>query len=261
MVICRIFSQGRFHFFRQVSTLFSQVGTMVYGGQDLSSLPKRRHSKEIGRNQEKHVRCIIRGAEHRGYQTHRFDGPSPSIARHRIQGTFCTTLEAVRTCPLFPLLFLERLQNQFDSLNEMLVEHGCIARNLPVLVSQSQRIAKRVDLILPFMQFRLHLCQILLPFSADWPIIERIGIRINVDAHPLAVNHTRHHLLQMSIFIGQRHVWPHLSTRIPQPHCMNISRINERIGATILEVTEMNRGVKGVRKAVRKHPRQLLIGE
>ena len=129
------------------------------------------------------------------------------------------------------------------------------------MISQAKRIAERINLPFTLMKFRLHVCQIRLPFAACRTVIKGVGIRININAHPLTVDNACQHFFQCRVFIGQLYIRPYLCSGVTQPHGMNISRIHKGIRTSVFKMPEVNRRIQRIGKTIRKHPDQTRIGQ
>ena len=124
------------------------------------------------------------------------------------------------------------------------------------MISQTQRIAQRVDLVLAFMQFGFHIGEVRSPLVfLKRTGIKGIGIGVDIDALELTQDHAAQHFLEFRVFVGKLYIRPYLGTRIAQPHRCDIAGIDEGI---ILAV-EMHRCVDGIGKTVFEHPCQIGI--
>ena len=158
------------------------------------------------------------------------------------------------------MLVAERFQDVLDGINPCSIEHTGIARHLPILVGQADRVAQRVDFPLALMQFVFHVGHVALPFTSakNGFHVEGIGKRVYVDAGKLTVDDASHHLFQVSILIGQLYVRPNLSARVTQPHGVDIARIHKGVGLARQSIlAEVHGSVQGVGETVAEHPRQL----
>ena len=140
MLVSGIFLQCGFHFLCQIRTFFCQVLTLVYRRKDFSSLAQGRNGKEVGRNQELERGCIIRRAERRSNQSHRFHGVSPTVIGHGIQCTLGYALKVVRTPSVPALLVAESLQYILNGFQPFRIKDACISCGFPVMIGQSQGI-------------------------------------------------------------------------------------------------------------------------
>ena len=124
------------------------------------------------------------------------------------------------------------------------------------MVSQSERIAQRVNLIFAFVQLGLHVCEVACPrVVLQRTRIECVGIRVDVDALELAQDHTAQHLLQLRVFVCQLHIGPHLRSGVAEPHGSDVAGVNE----SVVLAVEVHSGVDSVREAVLKHPCQIFV--
>ena len=254
----RIFLQCLLHFVGQIGTLAGQILLLVHLRQYLGRFPQGSHSKEVGRDKERQRRGVVRRTESRNNQPHRSGRRSPTVVDGSIGGTLGLALEAVRTFVLLALLLLESAQHVLNRLQPVFVENTGIARHLPVMIGQAQRIAQGINLPFAFVQFGLHGRTVGFPLTALRPVVEGIGIRIKIDAQELTADYSFEHLLQFRVLVGKLNVGPHLRTRIAQPHGMNVTRIDKGIGLTV-QHTEMYRRVQCVRETVFEHPGQIGI--
>ena len=110
------------------------------------------------------------------------------------------------------LLLVEGLQDVLHSLHPYFAEDGVIACHLPVLVSQADRVAEGVNLILALEYVWLHLGAVFHPSGTRRTIVEGIGVAVDVDALQLAQNHAPQHLLQLLVLVGEGYVRPNLRT-------------------------------------------------
>ena len=180
--------------------------------QDFSRLIHRRNRHEIGRNQERKNRGIVRRAEQGSNETNWLDRSSETIPAHGIEGTIGHAGKVVSLGCFLALLLMEGLEDISDSLHPVFSEDGVIACYLPVLVSEADRITERVYLILALENLCLHLGIILLPTCSGRSVIIGIGITVDIDALQLAQDDTTQHLLQFLILVGKGYIWPNLST-------------------------------------------------
>ena len=139
-----------------------------------------------------------------------------------------------------------------NRLDPLLAKDGVIACHLPVLVSQTNRITERVDLILALKHLWLHIGVILLPTSPGRSVIVGIGIAVDIDALELAQNHATQHFSQFLVFVGKGYVWPNLCARVTEPHGWNVTSIDEGIVITIAQHSVMNRALQRVGIAVQE---------
>ena len=95
--------------------------------------------------------------------------------------------------------------------------------------------------------------------SAYWLDIECIRIRIYADALELSVDHARDHLLEFRVLVDIAHIRPYLRSRVAEPHCRDVTGIDEGVGLTVLALYRMDSSVKGVWIAVCEHPLQARV--
>ena len=107
------------------------------------------------------------------------------------------------------------------------------------------------------MQLRFHIRQVAHPFTPFRTIIERIGIRIDIDTFKLAVDNSGKHRFQFRIGIGQLYIRPYLGPRVTEPHGMNISCIYKSIGFAVFAFAEVYGGIQCIGETIGKHPGQL----
>ena len=79
---------------------------------------------------------------------------------HGVALTCSDTLETIRSHSVLALLLTECLEDITNRLKPDVAKDRCVAGFLPVLISQTDRIAERVDLILALMQFELHVSKV-----------------------------------------------------------------------------------------------------
>ena len=142
MIVNSIFFQGCLHFICQSLTFVGQSGLFIYRCQNLGCLTKRRHGKEIRRNQILQCSSIIRRTESRNNQSDRFHRVTQSVVSHRVECTLCLTLELIRAYTVFTLLFFKSTQYIGNRLYPFFIEDTGITCCLPVLISQTQGIAE-----------------------------------------------------------------------------------------------------------------------
>ena len=146
----------------------------------------------------------------------------------------------------------------------MLVENRSVARRQPVLISQPQRVAERVDLPLALVEFGAHLGLVAHPLVVGIRIVgieECVGVGIEFDALELAADNARQHAAQVLVLIGQLEIGPHLRTGVAEPHGMDIARVNDRIVLAVGVLAGADRRVERIGEAVLQHPRQLGVGQ
>ena len=180
------------------------------------------------------------------------------MVAHRVELVFRFALEVIGAQPRLTLLLMEDAQDVLHRLLPFSVEDRGIARGLPVMVSQSDGVAERVNLVLALVQFGLHVRYVVHPSSLGLRLlVEGVGVGIDVDALQLSPYHAAYHLLHFWVSLGKLYVGPHLCCRIAQPHGMYVSRIYERVLlAVALSGVVMHGGVERVGEAVLKHPCQ-----
>ena len=253
-----ILLQRLLHFVGQVGALAGQVGVLVHFGQNLGSLPQGGHGKEVGRDEERQCRSVVRRTEDGNNQPQGVGGCAPAVVDGSVRSALGLALEAIRAFVLLALLLLEGAQDVFDGLQPVFVEDAGVARHFPIVVSQTQGIAQGIDLPLAFVQLGLHRRAVGLPFAAFRSVVEGVGIRVEVDAQELAADHSLEHGFQLGIFVGELHVRPDLCARVAQPHGVDVARIDKGVGLAVQQA-EMYRRVQRVGKTVLEHPRQVGI--
>ena len=180
--------------------------------QNLCCLVHGRNCHEVGWNQEWKDGGIIRRTEHRCNQSYWFYRSTEAVPTDGIEGTVRNTGKVISLGCHLALLLVEGLQDILDSLHPYFAENRVIACYLPVLVSQTDRVAEGVDLIFALEYIRLHLGAVFLPAGTGRTVIEGIGVAVDVDALQLAENHTLQHLLQFFVLVGEGYVRPYLGT-------------------------------------------------
>ena len=153
---------------------------------------------------------------------------------------------------------MEDAQDVLHRLLPFSVEDRGVARGLPVMVSQSDGVAERVNLVLALVQFGLHVRNVVHPSSLGLRLlVEGVGVGIDVDTLQLSSYHAAYHLLHLRVSLGKLYVGPHLCCRIAQPHGMYVARIYERVLlAVALAGVVMHGGVERIGEAVLEHPCQ-----
>ena len=185
---------------------------------------------------------------------------SLSFVLYGIERGFGHTLECVRTYTILALLFLESLQHVLHGTHPFVRKDGSVTRHLPIMVGKANGIAKRVDFVFTFVQFGLHLGHVILPTRSRSTVVERIGIRVDIDALELTENYTPKHLLQGFVLIGKLYIGPYLRTGVTQPHRMDVACIDKRIILAVLYPIVYG-GVQRVRETVLEHPCHVGIGQ
>ena len=243
---------------RQRFATTGKSGILLDLTHHLSQLTQGGNGKQVRRNQEPEQRSIIRRTERRDNQSDRFDRTTPSIIQQCIALAVGSTGKLVRSQAIFPLLRHEGIVNRMHSLFPISRESGCISRLLPEVISQTDRIAKRVDLPFTLVQLLLHLGMVALPFTTRSTFIEGIGIGIDVDAPGLSMNHTQQHVLHPCIIIGKLYIREYLSRRVAQPHGMNITCDDKGIWFTI-PFLMLTGGIQRIGETVFEHPSQFWV--
>ena len=136
-----IFFQSLLYFIGQIRALTCQFPILVHFRQNLGRFPQRSHGKEVGRNEERQGRSIVRRAENGDYQANRIGRGSPTVVDGSIGSTFGFALETVRSPILLTLLFLKGAEYVTDSLQPVFIENTGIARHFPIVIGKPQRIA------------------------------------------------------------------------------------------------------------------------
>ena len=80
------------------------------------------------------------------------------------------------------------------------------------MVSQTDRIALRVNFPFALVHVKVHLGLVRLPFTACRPVIERIGIRVDADQRELAVDDTCKEIAEILVPVGELYIRPYLGT-------------------------------------------------
>ena len=220
MVVDGILLQGSLHLIGKTAAILGNLQSrfllcrilLSHMLQNLGCLVHGRYCHEIGRNQEWKNRGIIRRTEHGGNQAHWLHRSTETIPTDGIEGTVGNTGKVICLGCHLALLLVEGLQDVLHSLHPYFAEDGVIACHLPVLVSQADRVAERVNLILAFKHVWLHLGAVFHPSGTRRTIVEGIGVAVDVDTLQLAQNHTPQHLLQLLVLVGEGYVWPNLCT-------------------------------------------------
>ena len=116
----------------------------------------------------------------------------------------------------------------------------------------------RVDLPLAFEHVRvLGRTGFVLGTFPGRTVVERIGVRVDGYQAQLGVDYAREHLSEVFIATGQLDIGPDLRPGIPEPHGVDITRIDKGFGR--IAVSEMDRRIEGVRETVHEHPAELGI--
>src|SRR5690606_5793980 len=98
-------------------------------------------------------------------------------------------LKAIGAQALLTLLLLKCFQNIALRLNPYCIKGRLVVSGAPISVSQADGIAERIDLPLPLMDTGLHIGMVASPFAHTRGIVvERIGIRINIDTFTLFID-------------------------------------------------------------------------
>ena len=83
-------------------------------------------------------------------------------------------------------------------------------------------------------------------------------LRVDVDAEELTTDDTFQHFTKLRVVVGQLHIRPHLSTRVAQPHGMDVACVDKGVRLSV-GLAEVYSGVESVREAVLEHPSQVRI--
>ena len=111
------------------------------------------------------------------------------------------------------------------------------------------------------MQFGMHTC-VLHPRPVGIGFsVEGVGVRVAVDALPLAQDYAGKHPTQRFIFGRKLYIGPNLRATVAKPHRMDVACIDKGIGLSILALFKVDGGVERVGITGCKHLRQLLVGE
>ena len=166
---------------------------MVDGGEYLGGFAQTAHGHEVAGHEEEQRRGVVAGSEGAGDEAAGAHRGTPALVVHRVERTVAGTQETVAAASLASLLFGKDVQDVPDGLDPFWAEDRRVASHLPVVVGKADGVARRVNLVLAFVQFGMHAC-VLHP----WPIgvrlsVEGIGIRVAVDALPLAQDHPGKH--------------------------------------------------------------------
>ena len=112
----------------------------------------------------------------------------------------------------------------------------------------------RVDLPLAFKHIWISLRPVSLVRCAYRLDVECICIRIYADALELSVDHTGDHVLECRVLVHIAYIWPYLRSRVAEPHCRDVTGVDEGVGLAVLALDRMDSSVKGIRVAVCEHP-------
>ena len=229
----------------------------VYRAQDLRSLAQRRDGEEVGRNQKRKGRGVVRRPERRGDESDGFGRMSVSVFELGVQCIFGHALESVRPRSFAALLVAQGFQHEAHGFGPPCVEHRGVARGFPVAVGQSDHVTRGVQLPFAFVQFGLHLRPVVLPAGSGGAVVEGVGIGVRQQAFQLAADDAPDQPAQGFVLARQREVGPHLSPRIAQPHGVDVTRIYKGVVFALLVLTVVDGGVERVGEAVFEHPCQL----
>jgi hypothetical protein len=98
--------------------------------------------EEICRHEERKDRGVIAGPEHGEDEADRFGGIAVTAPCEGIALSLGPALEAVRAFAIFALLFAEGPQREQEGLARGGVARRSVAGNLPIVVSQPDRVAE-----------------------------------------------------------------------------------------------------------------------
>ena len=101
--------------------------------------------------------------------------------------------EAVVAFAGLALLVGEGIEDFSDGGKPVGVEDRRVARLLPVLICQPQHVAGGVDLPFALVNFGAHLGVVAHPSGARRAVVERIGIRVDIDTFELTANNAFKH--------------------------------------------------------------------
>ena len=256
MVDHGVLFQCRTHLVGKRRAVGSERCVGVHLAENLRRLAQRADRHEVRRHEEEERRGVVGRAEDGGDESAGLHGVAPTVVADRVELVLGLALEAIGAQTLLALLLAEHAQDVAHRLQPLVAEHRSVARHLPVVVSEADRVAERVDLVLALVQLGLHVGHIVSPRSVLHRLaVEGVGIRVDVDALQLAAYHTAQHLLQLAVALSQLHVGPHLRRRVAQPHGVYVARVDEGVLIAVRSVGEVDGGVERVREAVLEHPR------
>ena len=100
------------------------------------------------------------------------------------------------------------------------------------------------------------------PFAAGGTDVEGVGVGIDGQAEELAADRALKHLPYVLVFGREAQVGPDLGPAVPQPHRVDVARVDEGVGMPVLiGLGEMDGGVQGVGETVAEHPRKARVGQ
>ena len=254
--------QGRLHLISKLGALIGKPVLLIDSLEYLRCLTKRNNSKEVGRNEEFEGSGIVRRAERRSNESAWLHWISPAHITLGIELTVGLSQENITTMTILPLLFLKDLQGELDGIKPFVTKDGNIPCSLPISIGKTYRIAVRINLplALKHISIRLGAGYITLASSTCGTIIECIGIRIDAYQLELTDHRTCNHLGKVRIICGIAHVWPHLGSRIPEPHGSYIAGIDKGISPSVVTILiKVDSCIESIRIAILEHPRQLRI--
>ena len=258
--------QRRLHLGRQVAALpcaraqgvgLGAVGLLGAMAQDLGGLVHGRHRHEVGRHEERQDGGVVGRPEHGGDEAHGLHGRPIAIPPHGVEGAVGHACEMVSLACGLALLLVEGGEDVADGVEPVVGKHGVVARDLPIVVGQTDGIAVGVDLILALEHLGPHLGAILLPPRAGGPIVVGVGVAVDVDALHLSEDDAAQHAAQALVLVGERHIGVDLRARVAQPHGGNVAGIDEGVVVAIGQLSVMDGALEGVGEAVGEHPCEL----
>lgn len=167
--------------------------------------------------------------------------------------------EPIGARAILALLLVEGGKDILDHiLPELTLEDRGVAGDEPVLVSQTQRIAQAVYLILTLVQSGLHAAVVAHPAALLGEVaVERIGVRVVLDVLELTQDDTLNHLLDILVLFGKLEIGPYLGCRVAAPHGVDVAGIDKGVGVAVGVFLVVHGGVEGVGETVLKHPGEI----
>ena len=154
---------------------------------------------------------------------------------------------------ILALLLTENSKNLVHGFLPKFTKDTGIASQKPILISQTQGIAQRVNLVLALVHALLHLSIVRSPMALLIGIVHKgIGIGIKTNKFQLLKDDTLDKFGQFGIVLDIRDICPHLCTRISQPHGINVA-CDDKSLVTIGE----HCGIQSVGETVLEHLPQL----
>ena len=126
------------------------------------------------------------------------------------------------------------------------------------MVCQADRVAERVDFPFALVKLFFHGCPVLFPRAAVGTFVEAVGIRVDVNAPGLTVDNTCQHGFYRRIFVGELNMRENLCRRVAQPHGVDVTCKDERVGLAVYHLMFASR-IECIGKAVFEHPSQFRI--